>query len=202
MSEENILPQEKFAGLSFIESFLGTLIAPSQTFKALAQDCKTETAHLPAALAIVVLVFAADALRLTPANGIGWAAVNIPTEVSGGILLWLLSASTVSLTALCFGIESSKARAAFVTLAWSLLPWIFMGPLSCFWKLLGPAHVLLMAIPLCWILLLQIIAIKESFQLKVWQTLVLVFIIPPMLSSFQLFQFLQALTATLGSLLS
>lgn len=202
MAEETITHVNHSNGIGFIETFLGTLIAPLQTFKQLAEECQTELAHLPFAFGIVILVFALDALRLTPANQIGMAVLNVPLEVTGGLTLWLLSAAVVGLAALCFGVDSAKVRAAFVTLAWSLLPWIFMGPIACFWKILGQAHVLLMSIPLAWILFLQIIAVKQSFQMKAWQALVLVLVVPTLMSWYQLMQFLQTLAATLASMIS
>ncbi len=193
--------RDEAQNISFIDTFLGTLVAPVQTFNQLASDCRSEVKHLPGAMCIIALVFTLDALRLTPLRDLSWALVSIPGELSGGFFLWLLAAATVSLTALCFGQEGYKARAAFVTLAWSFLPWIFLGPISCFWKVLGPAHVLFMAVPLVWILVLQIIAVKSSFEMKAWQSLALVLLVPPLLSWFQLLQFMQALTATLGSLI-
>lgn len=185
----------------FIDIFLGTLVCPVKTFELLASDCKRELKRLPSAAIIVTLVFSLDALRLTPPKQLYWALLNVPSELVGGLLLWLFSAGLVSLTALCFGQPVHKSRAAFVTLAWSLLPWIFMGPISCFAGALGPAHVLLMLVPFLWILLLQIIAIKASFDLKAWQVLSLVFLVPMILGWLQMMQFLQILSATLGSLL-
>jgi len=202
MSEETIPGNEtpQSSSLGFVETMLGTLVAPVQTFRLLSADCRSEIKHLPGALAIVILVFALDAMRLTPANQISWALINVPSEVGGGIILWLLSAGVVSLAALCFGQESYKARASFVTLAWSLLPWIFTGIIACFWKVLGPAHVIFMSIPLCWILFLQIVAIQQSFELKTWQSLTLVLLVPPLISWYQMMQFLQSVAAVFGSL--
>lgn len=187
--------------LSFIETFVGTLLAPVQTFRQLVDDCRHEVNHLPAAFGIIVLVFAMDALRITPPDGLGWALLNVPTEVAGGVALWLLAGGIVSLTGLCFNADGAKCRASFVTLAWSFLPWLFMAPISCFAKLLGPAHVLFMIVPFTWIFFLQIVAIKTSFEMKAWQALALLLLVPPMLSWFQMMQFFQALSATLGSLL-
>lgn len=202
MTEEAILENQLAPHLGFIDIFIGTLIAPVSTFRQLAQDCYNHVNHLLGAVCLIVLVFGLDALRLTPANEIKWAVLSIPTEISGGIVLWLLAAGLVSLTALCFGVDVSRARASFVTLAWSFTPWIFMGPIACFWKTLGAAHVLFMTLPLLWILVLQIIAIKESFQMKLWQALILVLVVPPLLSWFQIMQFAQSLAATFGSLVS
>lgn len=200
MTEEVIAENAVVHRLSFMDSFIGTLSAPTVTFRRLSQECYEEVNHLVGAVCIVVLVFGLDALRITPANEIKWAVLNVPLEITGGLTLWLLSAGIASLTALCFGVDIAKTRAAFVTMAWSLAPWIFMGPIACFWKILGASHVLFMAVPLLWILILQIIAIKESFQMKVWQALVFVLVIPPLLSWFQLMQFAQSLAATFGSL--
>lgn len=201
MTEEAIAtPVSNQGRLGFIEIFFGTLVSPVKTFRQLSEDCRTDTNHLPAAVALVIFVFALDALRLTPPNEIGWALFNVPAEVSGGITLWLLTAALVSLLAICFGIDSNKCRACFVTLAWSFLPWIFTGPIACFWKVLGRTHVLFMTIPLLWILILQIIAIKESFQLKLWRVLLLVLLVPPLFSFLQMMQFLQSLAAVVGSI--
>lgn len=202
MHEDAPVLEQARANLTFIETFLGTLVAPIQTARRLALESRADTSQLPGAFCLVILVFAFDALRLTPAKELGWALINVPGEVTGGLTLWLLSALLVSLAALCFGVAVSKVRAAFVTLGWSLLPWVFLGPIACFWRVFGHAHVILMAVPLCWILFLQIVAIKESFEMKLWQVLVLVLLLPPILSWYQMLQFLQSLTATVGSLLN
>lgn len=186
--------------LQFIEIFIGTMLAPMQTFKHIAATCRADASLLPAAFGIVILVFALDALRLCPANHLGWALFNIPAEVSGGLTLWLLLAGVLGLTALCFGATGNKVRAAFCTIAWSFLPWIFMGPIACFAGLLGNFHILLMIIPFFWILFLQIIAIKESFEMAVWKALLLVLVVPSLLMEFQIMQFIQALSTTFGSL--
>lgn len=194
------VPRVSAQKLTFIETFIGTLLAPVQTFNHLRDDCEHVASHLPAAVGVVAFVFALDALRLSSEKEMSWALVNIPTEVTAGIIIWLLAAGIVSLTGLCFGASAAKSRTAFVTMAWSFLPWIFMGPISCLSAALGKAHVLFMVIPFCWVLLLQIIAIKCSYDMKAWQALVLVFLVPPMLSWFQLLQFIQGLSAVLGSL--
>lgn len=201
MTGELLLPeQEQSSKLSFIDTFLGTLLAPVQTFRQLALESINDTSALPGAFFIVILAFALDGLRLTPGGQLGWALINVPGEITGGLALWLLSAIVVSMTALCFGADMAKVRACFVTLGWSLLPWIFLGPLACFAKIFGTVQVLFMAIPLAWIIFLQVVAVKQSFQMKIWQALVLVMVLPPTLSSYQTLQFIQSLTATLGYL--
>lgn len=202
MTESVLDTSSKPVAGNFSDNLLGTLVAPVSTFRRLALECRSEINQLPGALAILSLVYAADALRLTPANQLNWALINVPAEVTAGLVLWLLSAAVINLTALCFGADISKARASFVTLAWSFLPWIFLGPLACFWKVLGPAHGLLMSLPLLWILVLQILAVKESFQMKAWQAIILFLLIPPLFSILQFMQFLQGLTATLSSIIS
>lgn len=182
-----------------LDIFLGTLVCPVQTFRQLAQDCFHEANHLPAAFGIVILIFALDALRLTPPNKLYYAVLGVPSEVVGGLTLWLLSAAVISLTAMCFGAEMAKVRALFVTMAWSLLPWIFLGPIACFWKVLGSTHVLFMTIPICWVFFLQLVAIKQSLQLKIWQVLCLALIVPTLLSWYQMMQFLGLFAALVGS---
>jgi len=182
--------------LPFIEAFLGTLLSPNETFKRLASESRQDTHQLPAAFAIVVIVSALDAFRLSGSGKMAFAMLGF--EVTGAVMIWVLSALVIGLTALSFGTPSTNLRAAFVTMAWSLLPWIFLGPLACYAKLLGVLRSLLMCLPLFWILLLQIIAIKNSFEMKTWQALMLVFIVPALLSWYQILQFFQSLAATLG----
>ena len=204
---ESVFPQENpihtnaqaQPALNPLDIFIGTLLCPVQTFRQLAEDCRNEANHLPAAFAAVILIFALDALRLTPPSRLHFALFNVPSEVVGGLTLWLLSAAVVSLTAMCFGAELSKVRACFVTMAWSLTPWIFLGPIACFWKVFGSAHVLLMTIPVLWIFFLQLVAIKQSLQLKIWQVLVLALVVPSLLSWYQLMQFLEIVAAVIGS---
>jgi hypothetical protein len=182
--------------LAFIEAFLGTLVSPNETFKKLAAESRHDTNQLPAAFAIVVIISALDAFRLAGSGKMVLAMLSC--EVTGAVMLWVLSALVIGLTALCFGTASGNVRAVFVTMAWSLLPWIFLGPLACYGKFLGVLRSLLMCLPLFWILVLQIIAIKNSFEMKPWQALLLVFIVPFLLSWYQILQFFQSLAATLG----
>ncbi|MBX9571313.1 MAG: YIP1 family protein [Candidatus Obscuribacterales bacterium] len=207
---ESVLPQEESPTSNAttaaseplmhpLDIFIGTLLCPVQTFGKLAEDCRHEANHLPAAFGIVILIFALDALRLTPANSVQLALFNVPAEITGGLTLWLLSSAVVSLTAMCFGADMGKVRSCFVTMAWALLPWIFLGPIACFWKVFGSAHVLFMTIPLVWIFFLQLVAIKQSLQLKIWQVLVLALIVPTLLSWYQMMQFLEVVAAVIGS---
>lgn len=200
---EDALTQDQISGvkLNLSEIFLGTLVAPVATFERLAAECRDDGSHLSGAIGIVILVFALDALRLTSAAHLNWLALNAFFEVSGGLTLWLLLSLVAGLTALCFGLPGARVRAAFVTLGWSLLPWLFLSPLACFGKVFGPAEVLLMSVPVFWIMILQILAIKQSFAMKIWQALVFVLLVPPLLAWFQVLQFVQSLVATIGSIL-
>ena len=196
---ENVIACDQATGrLEFFEIFIGTLVAPIQTFRRLALECQNDIAHLPGAFGIVVLVSSLDALRLTPANNLRFAYFSVPAEIIAVLCLWILFALVVGLTALCFGADISRVRAAFVTLGWSFLPWILLSPLSCFWKVLGAAQIIFALLAFAWIMFLQIVAIKQSCQMKVWQVLVFVLLVPPLLAWVHLLQIVQSLAFTLG----
>lgn len=185
--------------LHWMELFVGTLLSPAETFEQVREGCRSGFNYVPETFALVAIIFALDGLRLS-ADSLAWSPLTMAGSITGGMTLWLLSFALIGLVALCFSAEMYKVRASLIALGWSLLPWLFMAPITCFHSLLGPAHVVLAVVPLTWIFLLQLVAINQSYKLKAWQTLCLAMVVPSLLSTLQLTQFLQVFTAVLGAL--
>jgi hypothetical protein len=190
---------ESVSSLNWIDTFTGVMLHPQQTFEHLCRLNATQLTGLTGAAVLVVLVFALEGLRLSSASQLKWAFLNVPLAVIGGVIIWLGLAGVLCLTAACFNTPQDRVRSALVTLGWSFLPLIFLSPLVLYKSLFGPATVLLMAIPLLWTFILQLLAITESFKLKGWQTITLVFLVPALFSIFQTAQLIQFLVATFSS---
>ncbi len=189
------------ATLCWSATFFGVLTAPKATFAHLSRQNEETLSGFPGALATVILVFGLDGLRMSSPHHLKWALINIPSSIVAGLVFWLSLTSVLALAAACFNVPKARIRASVVAFGWSFLPWLFMAPVSCYAGLLGPSHVLLSALPFIWVFVLQLIAINESYQLKSWQTLSLVFVVPVILCVVQIMQLTQALYATLGSLI-
>lgn len=191
------------ARLELMEIFTGTLLAPVATFRRLVVEVQENlNTHLPIAAAVVVCVFALDGFRLTAPNHLESASFHIGFSAMRGVLLWASTAGAVSLTGACFNAPSSSAKAAFVTLGWSMLPWLFTAPIFAMKDVLGMFYTLLMCIPLVWIFCLQLIAITQSYRMQSWQAVALVFFVPGLISTVQLLQLIQSLTAAFPGLFS
>lgn len=183
--------------LEFMQIFTGTLLDPVNTFRALSIDADLNLSrHFAFAAIVVAAVFGLDGFRLTSANHLESAPFHVLFSAGYGLVLWLAIAGTVSLLSACFNTSSKGAvKSAFVTLGWSMLPWLFTAPLFAMKNALGALYSVLLCIPLLWIFCLQLIAINQSFRMQSWQTLVLVFIVPGVYSTVQFMQFVQSLSA-------
>lgn len=179
------------APVQWIDTFLGVLVNPRATFARIREDNRESLHGFTGAMVLLVLVFAMDGLRFSTLPTIKWAAINLPAAVLAGGMYWLCLAGALSISALCFGAPKYKVRAVLVNLAWSFVPWLFMAPIGCFRHVLGPAIAMAVLVPMLWVFVLQIIAINESFELKSWQTLLLVLLVPTLLFWVQLGQFMQ-----------
>jgi hypothetical protein len=193
---------ERTEGASWVETFAGVLVSPKETFHRLSNQDDSSASGLLGAAVCVFLVFALDGLRLTPAKELEWALVNVPAGIFVGVTLWLLLSSTLALLGACFNQPKEKLGAIYVTLGWSFAPWILMAPVFCYRELFGHAFFLLSIVPFAWTIIAQIYAIKATFELKVWQTLSLLFIVPMTFQAFAGLQMMQALYVTLSSLVS
>lgn len=186
----------------FIEHFLGTLLAPVETFKRLgAQARETSDQGLPVAFAVVATVCALDGLRITSGSQMQFAAMNMMMMCTLGLLIWFLSGSVIALVASCFKAPVSNIRASYVTLGWSALPLLFAAPVSALEPALGGATVLLLNLILLWTFVLAVIAVTASYEMKGWQALALIIGAPALLGTLQFLQFLQGLMTILPGLL-
>ena len=190
---------ESVSPLSWIDTFIGVLLHPQLTFEYLCRLNATQLTGLTGAVVLIALVFGLEGLRLSSASHLKWAFLNVPLAIIGGLIIWLGLAGVLCLTAACFNMPQDRIRGALVTLGWSFLPLIFLSPLVLYRPLFGPATILLMAIPLLWTFILQLLAITESFKLKGWQTITLVFLVPALFSIFQTAQLMQFLIAVFSS---
>lgn len=188
--------------LELMEIFTGTLLAPVATFRRLVTEVAENGGNIPMAAAVVVCVFALDGLRLTSPNHLEGAAFHMALSAGYGTFLWSSTAGAVALAGACFKQPSISAKAAFVTLGWSMLPWLFTAPLFAMKEALGVFYALLMCIPLVWIFCLQLIAITQSYRMQAWQTAALVLLVPGLISTVQFLQFIQSLTAAFPGLFS
>jgi hypothetical protein len=188
---------------SFIELFVGTLLAPVETFRILSKDAQQFTdARIPQAFFVVLLVFGIDGFRMSSADQLNLAVVSVFFSALLGLMMWFLISTTVGLLAACFGSSIERIRAVFVTLGWSMLPWLFAAPISAMQTSLGLAYQLFLTGLSVWIFFLQVIAINQTFEMKPWQSLCLAIIVPGLFSTFQLVQFIQNLTVLLPGLSS
>ncbi len=182
-----------------IESFLGTLLSPIDTFRRISEEARTRASqNLPIAFGVVVFVFGLDGLRLSSTENLESAIFNMTITSVLGVLIWLLSGGVVGLVAACFDAPLARIRASFVTLGWSMVPWLFAGPVSAAQPLINGASPLLLGFLLTWMFALQIIAINQSYQMKPWQSIALAFIAPGLLFTLQFFKCLQELTTLSG----
>lgn len=185
---------------NWIDLFTGVLIAPVRTFDYLAELNANSLTGLGAATIAVIVPFALEGLRLTPANNLAMAWLQVPLSICLGLFLWLVGASFYALLAAIFGSSKAGCRSAFVLTAWAFAPWIFMGPLTCYKQLLGPAFPLVAFIPLAWAFALQILAVKRSFQLSSAHTVALFFVIPFLYQTQSLLEFVQGIYSSASSL--
>lgn len=193
------LPIESVSPMSWIETFMGVILHPQQTFEHLSRLNATQLTGLPGAVIVVALAFGMEGLRLSSGSNLKWALLNVVLAIVGGMIIWLGLSGVLCLTAACFNTPQDRIRSAVVTLGWSFLPILFLSPLMLYKPLFGPATTLLLAIPLLWTFILHLLAINESFKLQGWQTIALVFLVPALFSIFQTAQLVQFLVAALSS---
>jgi len=183
---------------SWIDSFLGTLVAPACAFRRIRNQNEAGNFAIAEPLLAVLLIFAVDAFRSTSMKDVSDVLWLVPLSLICGLSLWLTSAAVVALVAMFLGVSIAKIRTASMTLGWALLPWLFMTPLSLLTHNFGAFSHVVLVVPGLWVLALQIIALNESFSLRSWQAAVLIFVVPTLLGIAQFLQFTLNLSAVLG----
>lgn len=210
-SEDQSFDPRQFAGdstataarpLSWVETFAGIIRAPVATMRELAHrgaDQFVGITGIGGAALAVVLPFALDGLRMTSPTQLGYAWVNVQMAITGGVVFWLVSAGLISVMAMIFGAPKERCSRIFVLLGWSFVPWIFLAPLHCYREVFGSAFVLVASLPVIWSFVLQVIAVRETFQLKPIQLLALFFVVPLLFQAQQLLQLAQMIWLTMSS---
>jgi hypothetical protein len=160
----------------FAETFAGMLLSPKSTLSTLSSTA--DDVGIALAAITVALVSAVDGLRLTQGHRPALALLNVPAAVLVGLTAWLCLSGLLALLAVCFKAPEGRGRAIFVTCGWAFAPWILMSPIWCYRSLLGPYFVLFAFIPLLFVVVNQVLAIGQTFSLKPWQALALVFVVP------------------------
>jgi hypothetical protein len=205
MTEFAATPAEaKFYTPTWIETFMGILLAPRDTMRGLAMLNDTRLTGFGGAVMAVILPCALDGLRITPPAKLGMATAMIPLSIALGILMWATMAGLLSLLAWIFGHAAEKnarIRRIFVLMGWSFAPWIFMAPIYCYRDALGIWFAPLAVIPFAWMFVLQILAVKVSFELRSLQTLILFFAVPSLYLFLQVLQTAQGFYVSLASVL-
>lgn len=196
--------QTEFNMPSWIDTFMGILLAPRDTMRGLAMLNDRRLTGFGGALMAVVLPCALDGLRITPPTKLVLAIAMVPLSVGLGILMWATMAGLLSLLAWIFGHadeKNARIRRTFVLTGWSFAPWIFMAPIYCYREALGIWFAPLAVIPFAWMFILQILAVKASFELRSLQTLILFFAIPSLYFFLQVLQAAQGFYVSLASIL-
>jgi hypothetical protein len=189
---------------SWIETFMGILVAPRQTMRELALLNDARLTGFGGAVIAVVLPCALDGLRITPPSKLGLATAMVPMSIVLGLLMWATMAGLLSLLAWIFGSpieKNARIRRTFVLMGWSFAPWIFMAPIYCYRDALGIWFAMLAVIPFAWMFILQILAVKVSFELRSLQTLVLFFAVPALYFFLQILQMAQGFYVSFASVL-
>lgn len=193
----NSAPPAVSAPLAWIEIFLGTLLSPRQTFRAI-DSTEHAQSNFAGAFVAVALVCFMEGLRHASARHPERAIFAVVVALVLGVITWLALSGAIGLAGQAFGQPRSKFGALVATMGWSLIPWIFMGPIACLHNVLGHATALLVLLPALWVFALQLTAITETYNLKLWQTLCLTIVIPALVWTAQITQ----LVKTLGAVLS
>lgn len=189
---------------TWIETLVGILLAPRATMRELAVMNDRHLTGFGGAFMAVVLPCALDGLRITPPAKLGLAIAMVPVSIGLGIAMWATMAGLLSLLAWIFGHaeeRSARIRRTFVLSGWSFAPWIFMAPIYCYREALGIWFAPLAVIPFAWMFVLQILAVKVSFELSSVQTLILFFAVPALYGLLQLLQMVQGFYVSLASVL-
>lgn len=192
---------EPLIQLSWIDTFAGILIQPIQTLRQLAAVADERFNGIGGAAAVVILAFGLDGLRMVPPQNLLLAWLYVPFSIFLGLMLWLSMAGFYSLTASIFGAPTSRCQRAFVLIGWSFAPWTLMAPIGCYRELLGPAFIVVAAIPFIWTFIMQVLAVRESFELRSMQVLALFVVVPALYQAQQILSFIQGLFATVSSMM-
>jgi hypothetical protein len=186
---------------SWIENFVGMLTNPIKTMHELAELNEHQLTGFGGATLAVLVPCILDGLRMTPPTNLVVAPLTVTASVIMGLLMWATLAGLLSLTGWIFGAPISRCRRAFILTGWSFVPWMFMGPVYCYREALGLWFALFAVIPFAWMFILQMLAVREAFQLKSTQMLLLFFAVPSLYFLLQMLQVMQGFYVSITSVL-
>jgi hypothetical protein len=186
---------------SWIENFVGILLHPIATFHELAELNQHQLTGFGGATLAVLIPCAMDGLRMTPPSNLVLAPLTVTASIIMGLLMWATLAGLMSLTGWVFGAPPSRCRRAFVLIGWSFAPWMFMGPVYCYREALGIWFAILAVVPFAWMFILQMLAVREAFELRSTQMLLLFFAVPSLYFLLQMLQVMQGFYVSITSVL-
>lgn len=151
----------------FIDTVYAVLMAPDRTMEILCDANR----HLPDRSNLL-----AASLIAIIASGIAASGLGQYMYFVTGLMAWFLTANLFCLASKIFGNRTTQFATAMIASAWAMLPWIFIGPLSCF-KTLPHSHLpvgLLIFACISWSFVLQIIALKHCLGTNTARTIAIV----------------------------
>jgi hypothetical protein len=117
-----------------------------------------------------------------------------------GFSEWFVTVAMLAILSNCFGSHSSNLRAAIITLGWSAAPLLFVSPLQNTAAVTGSFSMILCGVPYLWMFVLQVLAVMCSFNMKIWQALLLAFLVPGLFTYLEILQMIQSLWASIAQL--
>lgn len=183
---------------NFLDNFYGVLFSPDKTLN----EIKERQPILQAFVIVTVISLLNVLLYSNYAGGlnIGWFGVNLFFSAFSGLISWVFFAAFFEFVANVFD-RGGKFKTLLVLSAFALLPWIFLGPVELFKSADTTGNmsgVLLGLLVWFWVLVLQVIAVSKTYELKLGKTIV--FIIVPLFGWFVFFNWFIGFFATLGQL--
>lgn len=184
------------------DDFLGMLVSPKETVRRIASQSGQGWSGLAGGLSTLILVSAVSGSISAGTNKTWMVALFALAGIFCGLVGWLSLAGAVALAAASFNVERSRIRAAIIATAWGFLPLLFVAPIAAYRAAFGAAVIPLLFLPAIWVVSLEWLAVQESYQLKGWQTLLLLVLLPQLAVFLCLFWSCQILGTTLSWLLA
>ncbi|MFH0701914.1 MAG: Yip1 family protein [bacterium] len=187
---------------NFLENFYGILFSPNQTLEKLKQDN-------PLWQGVLIVLFVSILSPLLNFNlfdkvgvTVAWLSFNIIQASFAGVLSWLFFASFLDVLARVFK-QPGKIKEFLVLSSFTLVPWIFLGPVELLKTagILGQVFGIIIGLAIwLWVIILVVMAIAKAYDLKLGKVLILLTF--PSLSVFVSFYWFIGFFSTLARILS